>query len=156
MLRVREARLVVFLLGVLHLFSGLGMILFPQVAYVTSLSFFVDAFHSLGMDGHSHITVGVLIMLVGVLSICAIVLTHSLSLQARVWMVIPQQIVQTAQFISVCLAVIRGVYPDGYRPHGGGGFIFFDQFGMLLLSLYHTLWLLLALARLEVEKHDAR
>jgi len=155
MLKLQEARLIVFLLGVLHFVSGIGMLFVPSVSYVSSLSFFVTTFHTFGLNGKAHVTVGVFLAAFGASAILAILLSKHLSLKIRILMVTPQQFVQIAQFISISLAVWSGTYPDGYTPVGRGAFIFFDQLGVLLLSIYHTLWMILALMRLEREASDA-
>lgn len=147
MIRRSDTRLIVFIWGVIHFLTGLGLFLFPDISKITSLHYFTGFMHSLHLDGYSYIVTAMILTVFGVCALLAALTNWSLTWRVR--LALPQQFILVVQFVSIGLAVSLGVYPDGYIPVGRGIFIFFDQLPILALTTYHTFCIILAVRKLN-------
>lgn len=141
MVRFLEARLIVLLIGLWHLGMGLIIIVVPPAMWITSLHLWANVMREFDLNGQAHFTLGMLLVISGMLAILAIA-DNKVPIRFRIGAVWPQQLVLILQFISIGSAVSAGMFPDGYRPQGDGGFILADQLLPLLASSYHVVWLL--------------
>jgi hypothetical protein len=139
---------VAFLVGLVHLTAGIGVIVQPSALTVTAFAQLraLDTYFGAGAP-----LAGVVMIVAGCLAMAG---CTSAPLQRSLVAILflPQQILLLLQLVSISEALLRGAYPDGYVPVGGGWFILADQSWAWVLAISHTVWLTAALYRGEPER----
>jgi hypothetical protein len=128
--------LVAFLVGLAHIGCGIAVLIEPVSLTVTALA---------GLDrlcqwfDLSHRAAGCVLLLAGISAVVGA--RFPISNRARIILFIPQQALLLMMIWTISVALVTGVYPDGYSPRGGGWFIESDQIWAWILAVSHSAWL---------------
>lgn len=117
------------IIGIAHVVCGIAVIWAPTALYSTPLAFLTT------LTGHT-VYIGPGLIAVGLFAILG-----GSKYPGAKWQLIfisPQQLVLALQILSISIALVTGVYPDGYRPSGGAWFIIADQIWAWLFAVIHT------------------
>lgn len=133
---------VAFLVGVVHLVAGIGVLIQPTALLVTPFASLVQITVWLGTPTQA---AGTVMVLAGAMAIFAASRWRALNGWQAILMFLPQQLLLMLQLMSITMALVEGHYPDGYVPAGGAWFILTDQMWAWVLAISHSLWLAVAL-----------
>ena len=125
------------LVGIAHFISGIAVLASPDAINVTPLA----ALHHLSLWlGYTSGFVAAVLLLAGFMAIVGSRL-QAAPKSVHGILFIPQQVLLLLQIYTITVALITGVYPDGYIPQGGAWFILSDQIWAWVLAVSHSIWL---------------
>lgn len=130
---------IAMLVGLAHMICGIAVIAHPSALNVTPLAALVSISKILGSTGGG--LVGAVMFMAGVMAVIGGNLKLAFHRPAHVALFFPQQALLLLQIYSITVALITGVYPDGYTPQGGAFFILSDQIWAFILACTHSVWL---------------
>ncbi len=126
------------LVGLAHFVSGIAVLVGPDAINVTPLAALHHAALWLGYTQGG--LVAAILLLAGLMAIVGGNLRAAPRAVHGV-LFLPQQALLLLQIYTITLALITGVYPDGYIPQGGAWFILSDQIWAWVLAVSHSIWL---------------
>jgi hypothetical protein len=122
----------VTLIGLIHIVSGIAVLVAPQTAKVSGLA---------GLSQLPPSWMGIILIGVGVAAIIGRI--GLVSDNVAIGLIIPQQLVLMVQLVGIWYALRTGHYPDGYAPSEDWNtafwFILGDQSAWLFLCVSHLL-----------------
>lgn len=122
------------IIGIAHVVCGIAVMYAPAALFATPLAFMHQLVAIIWSP--EAVVTGPTLIAVGL----AAIIGGSASMDGR-WqllLIAPQQLILGFQIISISIALATGMYPDGYRPHGGAWFIVADQVWAWIFALVHT------------------
>ena len=122
------------IVGIAHIICGIAAIYVPDVLDVSPMAGLHDLIALAGWPSYAG---GLVLLIVGSLAVFA----SGMRFVWHVTLLMPQQFLLTLQVWSISVALVTGVYPDGYVPIGGPWFILTDQIWAWMLTVSHSVWL---------------
>lgn len=127
------------LVGLAHIVCGIAVIVSPEALNVTPLATLVHIAEHLNYIKGGF--VGAVMFMAGVMAVMGGSLHLAFPRPVHMALFFPQQLLLLLQLYSITVALITGVYPDGYIPQGGAFFILSDQIWAFILACTHSVWL---------------
>jgi hypothetical protein len=118
---------------------GIAVMVNPAALSVTPLATLVHISEYLSYSKTG--LVGPVMFMAGIMAVLGGSLDLAFPRPVHMALFFPQQLLLLLQLYSITVALITGVYPDGYIPQGGAFFILSDQIWAFILACTHSVWL---------------
>ena len=130
---------VAMLVGLAHIASGAAVLVDPASLNVTPLEILARLARGAGYTKGD--LAGLVLLTAGILATIGASRGVHATRRARIALFALQEALLILQIVSIMIALITGVYPDGYAPAGGRWFIAADQSWAWVLAVSHSVFL---------------